>query len=109
MPRYGGKYGKGYVVMFGMHGYMPDNSYWAANKKDAIGSAIEDIDYGAEGAFQVMDLPDAEFTEREIEDAVAEAKRNLRKYMYTELNPHIFGGWEYCEIADAEEVGPYDE
>lgn len=104
MPRYGGKYGQGYVVMFGMHGYMPDHSYWVPNKKTAIDAAIDDVENAIEGAYQGIDLPYADFTEKDLEAAEREAKRDIRKFMYAELDPKIFGGWEYCEIADAEEA-----
>jgi hypothetical protein len=100
--RHGGKYGHGYVVMFGQHGYMPDYSFWAPNKKGAIEMAVDEIDRGSDGGYQVVGLPDFPYTEEQINAMVKMAIADVRKHMYAELNNDIWG-WQYCEIADAEE------
>lgn len=108
MPRYGGAHGQGYYLIWGSRGFMPDSDpIWYPNKADAIAGAIEEIEFFADSAWDIVNLPDTEFTEKDIEEAIAEAKRNIRKHLFTDLDRNIFLT-EYMEIADAEEA-PEDE
>lgn len=96
MPRYGGIHGKGYVIMAGGHGYLPDYITWASSKKDAIEIATDEIHYVLNNREDIP-LKKSNRMKREINSAI-------RKRLYAELPNRIFG-WEYIEITDSEE-GP---
>ena len=99
MPRYGGAFGKGYVIMAGGHGHMPDYHAWAPNKKDAIEIATDEIHYTLNNRDDIP-LKKSNRMRREI-------NADIRKHLHAELPNRIFG-WEYIEIADAEEVPDED-
>lgn len=99
MPRYGGVHGKGYVLMGGMRGYMPEYTAWFSSKKAAVDAAIEEIDYTLFNT-DVVPLKKANRLSKEV-------RKDLRKNLYVDLPSKIFG-WEYLEIVDSEE-GPDSE
>ena len=100
MPRYGGVHGKGYVLMGGMRGYMPEYTAWFSSKKAAVNSAIEEVNVS-------LDNPDLRVPVEKIYRLGREIRSALRKRLYVDLPSKIFG-WEHLEIVDSEE-GPDSE